>query len=224
MGDKSSICITSSSFFGCCLCWSMFAFALMYTLGFEARRDFNNRLEETTCTVESHEPGIIRQTCTEDCNCRNVPDGSGGTRRVCDTCSFPCYDARLTVNYTILDGRLFSSVLQVANNQRRRSSAQSALDSRPIGYQLLCLYDRDNPEDVRTEEINTDGFLAGSIIFAVFAGCGFCGLVCGPFFIFGEEIVYIGESSGKLCCGCLNSCFTSIRDIELGDINEIIED
>lgn len=169
--------LSASSFF--CTCWALFFMAamLMFYLGYQETIAFNDRLEQTTCTVFEH-IGPTMHTCSKSCNCQTVctPRGQYGSScsEDCDTCTFDCYDASIRVNYTTLEMETFIGTFQVANDRTSEESAQNSLDEYYIGYSFECLYDRDNPGDVRSDERDPVKYLVGAILFFFCSCFTFC--------------------------------------------------
>lgn len=205
-------CITLRGF-GICLFVSICCLMpclLLWYLGYEPRKDWNNDAIKTDCTVLSYE--IQTEICSYSCNCYTTCYGSYSSRTCttnCQTCYRDCYDKYIWVSFEIRDqdklqwllnltefnnvtvgnitfedyGELVIARIKIFDDKDGPGTGK--LEKRfPIGEDVKCYYNKNNPTDV---ELNLKEHSVHFGFFIVFACLGF--LICACWF-FGEIIVH----------------------------------
>ena len=168
IGLRGSIVLAFVSI--CCILPAL----LLLFLGYEKGLEWNGNAVQTTCTVLQHDTASDR--CSYSCNCRTTSTTSSSTRH-CDTCYYTCYDGSIEVQYEV-DDEFYKKWFEVYSNYRSESDIKSKLRKHyPIGDDITCYYQSDNPSNAKLKHVNTDVFLAFLIIFFILGGFSCVGWV-----------------------------------------------
>jgi hypothetical protein len=169
----------------------------LYFGGHQPRVYWNDKLVTTECKVTNHE--VIQQVCTYQCRCRKeCPDDDDDAKchDVCETCRKDCYKAYYNTTYAIFgcpqipieDPKLDNCVgndtsitfTKLLDTYDTKDGAYFQLKTnRPINSTSVCYYPYDETFKVLDSKYNDGGFFAASIVFFVFLGLSFVGLMIG---------------------------------------------
>jgi hypothetical protein len=137
---------------------------LLYYLGYEKGNSFNKNAVKTNCLIINHD--INMYTDSYSCNCMTDTKG----QQLCSTCYTDYYNGYIDVEYEV-DNVEYTKNYQVLINLASRGQVEDDLnDDYPIGSQIDCYYDKNNPSVNKLNKVNTTVFFAFFIIFCIIGG------------------------------------------------------
>ena len=123
---------------------------LLLFLGYYAGIAWNGDSVKTTCMIYAHD--VTQDRCSYQCGCTSSTTGA----RHCNTCYRTCFDGSIEVWYQVNDNT-YKKWFEVYSNDNSETYVKSKLrDKYPIGNEIDCFYDKNNPFDSKLTQVNTD--------------------------------------------------------------------
>lgn len=135
----------------------------LWFAGYHDRTEWNNDAVETLCTVTNNY--VSERQCSYTCNCAHITAGT-----YCSTCYYTCYDGRIDATYTV-DGTVYNEGFTPYSGDRNDDNvADKLVNNYPIGKQVICFYQSDDPSDAKLHKPNAQGYYIAAVFFIVL-GC-----------------------------------------------------
>lgn len=137
---------------------------LMYFLHYKQAFSWNSNAIKTNCTI--YNSTISKTQCA--CQCQSI------VGRGCPICYQDCYNGMIDVWYN-----RFVNTFQVYTDYLNETELQHKLvKNYPIGLELACYYNINNPGDSRLELIGVDNLFSTIITFVVLSSFIITGWIC----------------------------------------------
>jgi len=135
---------------------------LLYYKGYLDNSIWNHFAVETQGLIINHD--VRDSTCCEQCNCFQVCNSDNSCYTSCSTCCYTCYDGSVIAVHSVNDVNYTVSFL-IYSGQDDKTALINTLDSNyPIGTKITYYYNSRNPQDVRLQLADPQGFYIGAMV------------------------------------------------------------
>lgn len=152
---------------------------LLWFLGYKEKGDWNKTAVETNCLITDHK--TPERSCSYSCNCHSTchksTDGQSCST-TCSTCYRQCWDEVMVLQYEY-HYIVYTKDWVVDTEYSEFEASEQLKEDYPIGSEITCYLNPNNPNDLRLELNNIAIFLGFFIVFVILGG-----LICSGWIVY----------------------------------------